>query len=182
VDTPDARITCGAAIVAVDGALASVLPELAPRVRPARLQMLATAPTTAVRLTRPVYTRWGYDYWQQLPDGRIVLGGKRDAVMEEEWTDDARPTGRVQALLDALLRERLGVTAEVTHRWAATVSFSADGLPVLVEARPGVWAAGAYSGTGNVVGAICGRAAARLALGLDAPVADLMQNRGLELD
>jgi glycine/D-amino acid oxidase-like deaminating enzyme len=28
-----------------------------------------------------------------------------------------------------------------------------------------VWAAGGYSGTGNVIGALCGRAAAELALG-----------------
>jgi len=39
-----------------------------------------------------------------------------------------------------------------------------DGLPVLAEVEPGVWACGAYSGTGNVIGAICGRAAAQLAL------------------
>jgi glycine/D-amino acid oxidase-like deaminating enzyme len=28
--------------------------------------------------------------------------------------------------------------------------------------RPGVWTVGGYSGTGNVVGAICGRAAAQV--------------------
>ena len=33
------------------------------------------------------------------------------------------------------------------------------------EVRDGVWAVGAYSGTGNVVGAVCGRAVARAAFG-----------------
>ncbi|HEX2780127.1 MAG TPA: FAD-binding oxidoreductase, partial [Gemmatimonadaceae bacterium] len=50
----------------------------------------------------------------------------------------------------------------ITHRWAAPVSYSTDGMPVVEEVRPGVWAAGAYSGTGNVVGALCGRAVAQL--------------------
>jgi gamma-glutamylputrescine oxidase len=174
VKTPSGRVRCGAVVVAVDGGLARLVPEVATRVRTARLQMLATAPTGAVRLTRPVYTRWGYDYWQQLPDGRLVLGGQRDVVEREEWTEDATPTERVQRLLDGVL-ERIGVQVEVTHRWAATVAFSDSGLPVLEEVRSGVLAAGAYSGTGNVLGALCGRAAARLALGFEARIAGLLR-------
>jgi glycine/D-amino acid oxidase-like deaminating enzyme len=52
----------------------------------------------------------------------------------------------------------------VTHRWAASVGFTPDGMPLLEEVRPGVWVAGGYSGTGNVIGGLCGRAAAQLAL------------------
>lgn len=159
------RVRCEAVVVAVDGRLEALLPELSGRVRTVRLQMLATAPTDEVRIPRPVYARRGYEYWQQLPDGRIALGGFRDRGGEAEWTHSAEPTPGVQALLEAFLREEIGVRAPVTHRWAASVAFSADGLPVLEEVRPGVWAAGAYSGTGNVLGALCGRAAVRLAAG-----------------
>ena len=158
------RVRCAAALVMVDGALGRLLPELAGRVREARLQMLATAPDGATRLTRPVYTRWGYDYWQQLEDGRVVLGGCRDLHEAAEWTTDASPSAAVQGALDRLLRDRLRVSAPVTHRWAATVAYTPDGLPVCEEVRPRVYAAGAYSGTGNVVGALCGRALAQLAV------------------
>lgn len=175
VRTAAGRVRCGAVIVAVDGALARVLPELAPRIRSARLQMLSTEPTDEVRLTRPVYTRWGFDYWQQLPDRRLVLGGFRDAAEQEEWTDSAEPTDTVQGLQERFLRERLGVSARITHRWAATVSYSYGGLPILEEVRAGVWALGAYSGTGNVVGALCGRAAARLAIGQDSGLPTLLR-------
>jgi glycine/D-amino acid oxidase-like deaminating enzyme len=126
--------------------------------------MVATAPTDEVRLPRPVYARWGFEYWQQLPDGRIALGGFRDAGGESQWTHEADPCAPVQGSLERFLRERLGVRAPVTHRWAASVSFSTTGRPILEEVRPRVWAVGAYSGTGNVVGALCGRAAAELAL------------------
>lgn len=50
--------------------------------------MLATAPATDVKFARPVYRREGYDYWQQLPDGSIALGGFRDQEIEKEWTLD----------------------------------------------------------------------------------------------
>jgi glycine/D-amino acid oxidase-like deaminating enzyme len=66
------------------------------------------------------------------------------------------------------------VKADVSHRWAASVGFSTDGLPVIEEARPGVWAAGAYSGTGNLVGPLSARTAVALACGDRTPLADLL--------
>jgi glycine/D-amino acid oxidase-like deaminating enzyme len=175
VRCPEATITCGAVVVAVDGGLEHVLPELRPRVRTARAQMLATAPTDRVALPRPVYARWGYDYWQQLPDGRILLGGCRDRFVDVEWTNDTEPTPAVQAALERVLRERIGVDAPITHRWAAGMAFTDDRLPLLEEVRPGVWAAGAYSGTGNVVGVLNARAALRRAIGEPSNWADLLQ-------
>jgi gamma-glutamylputrescine oxidase len=165
VRTPGGSIRCEKVIVAVDGGLERLLPELAGRVRTARLQMLATAPAPEVRFPRPVYYRWGYEYWQQLPDGRIALGGFRDQGGEGEWTHEAQPVGVVQGRLERFLREHLGVRAEITHRWAAAVAYTGSGWPILEEVRPRVWAIGAYSGTGNVVGAILGRRVARVAVG-----------------
>jgi gamma-glutamylputrescine oxidase len=167
-------VRCSNVVVAVDGRLTDLIPELKPRAHSVRLQMLATAPTREISVPRPVYARWGYDYWQQLDDGRLVLGGFRDVGGAEEWTDSAAPSETVQQMLESFLRERLNVGAEITHRWAATVSYSNTGLPVLAEVRPGVIATGAYSGTGNVMGAVCGRAAARLALGRRTEVAELL--------
>ena len=161
--TARGRVRADRVIVAIDGGLERALPELAGRVRTVRLQMLGTAPAPDVRYPRPVYSRYGLDYWQQLPDGCIALGGFRDVGGEEEWTHDARPTKRVQEALERCLRERVKTRAPITHRWAAPVSYSRDGMPVIEEVRPGVWATGAYSGTGNVVGALCGRAVAQLA-------------------
>ena len=58
------------------------------------------------------------------------------------------------------LREHLRVSAPITHRWAASVGYTDTGLPIIHEVRPNVWALGGYNGTGNVVGALCGRAIA----------------------
>jgi len=165
--------------VAVDGSLERIFPELTPRVRTARLQMLATAPAPEVDFPRPIYWRYGYEYWQQLPDRSVALGGFRDHAPAAEWTDEAQPSAVIQELLEKFLREQLKVSAPITHRWAACVSYAADGLPVLEELRPRTWAVGAYSGTGNVVGALCGQAAARRLCGAECEWADLLrQARG----
>lgn len=176
VITDEGRVRCERVIVAVDGKLGALLPELRSRIRDVRLQMLATAPTTEISVPRPVYARWGYDYWQQLPNGRLALGGFRDQAGDDEWTNNATPSDLVQNRLERFLRDELHVRAPVTHRWAACVSYANRGLPVLGEVRSGVFAAGAYSGTGNVIGALCGRAAACLALGRSNEMAELLDS------
>jgi glycine/D-amino acid oxidase-like deaminating enzyme len=165
VTTREGSVRCGAVLVCVDGRLDALLPELSAVVRTVRLQMLSTAPTDEVRIPRPVYLRGGYEYWQQLPDGRIVLGGFRDVGGAAEETSDVEPTDVVQSALEGLLRERIGVTAPVVARWGASVGFTRTGLPYVGEVRAGVFAAGGYCGTGNVIGALCGRALAAMALG-----------------
>ena len=164
VRTDQGVITCDRVIVAVDGRLEALLPELAPRVRTARLQMLATAPAFDVCIPRPVYWRDGYEYWQQLSDGSIALGGFRDTDVEHEWTHDATPSARIQERLEQFLRAHIGTRALITHRWAASVSYSSTGAPICEQVRTGVFAIGAYSGTGNIVGALCARDAVRWAM------------------
>jgi gamma-glutamylputrescine oxidase len=162
VQTPAGNVYCKKVIVAVDGKLEQLLPELASLVRTARLQMLATAPTNEVTLPRPVYARWGYEYWQQLPTGEISLGGFRDTFVDAEWTFENEPTEAIQGELESFLRNHIGVQAEITHRWAASVSYTPSGMPIFKEVRPQVWAIGGYSGTGNVIGALCGRGTAQM--------------------
>ena len=177
VGTARARVRCKNVVVAVDGGLERLLPELRGTVRTARLQMLATAPEHEVTFSRPVYARYGYEYWQQLPDGRVALGGFRDRAGPGEWTHDAEPGDEVQSRLTTFLRATLGVTAPVTHRWAASVGYTSGVLPYFGEVRLGVWAVGGYNGTGNVVGALCGRGMAQRVVSGTSVIADLFQTR-----
>lgn len=165
VVTTGGTISCGRVIVAVDGGLDRLVAEVADRVRTARLQMLATAPLGREIFPRPVYRRYGYEYYQQLPDGRLAVGGFRDRGGDGEWTNDPEPGKEVQQLLENFLRGELGIRAPVTHRWAASVGFSRGPLPVLSTVRGGAVVLGGYSGTGNVVGSLLGRVAVGLAFG-----------------
>lgn len=143
-------------LVAVDGNLGKALPEIAAQVQPTRLQMISTAPEEKLKLKYAVYTRQGWDYWQQLPDGRIAIGGGRDLALAQESTDVVEPTQVMRDYLGKRL-EAIGVTAPVEHHWAAIVSYTESGLPIVKQVQPSVWAVGAYCGTGNVVGALLAR-------------------------
>lgn len=164
VATSSGEIRAAHILIATDGGLATLVPELSTRVRTARLQMLATAPDHRVSVPRPVYARFGMEYWQQLPGGEIVLGGFRDAGGKAEWTTATTTSAPVQEALEQFLRGFIGTEAVITHRWAASVGFHDGELPVLEETAPGVWAMGGYNGTGNLIGALCGRAAVELAV------------------
>jgi len=165
VRTAGGSVSAGLVVVAVDGKLELLLPELADRVRTVRLQMLATSPVSAGRLPCPVYGRWGYDYAQQDAAGRLYVGGGRDRDLDAEWTTDTEPTPAVQGWIDRIAPRFADAPVTVTHRWGASAGYTEDGRPIVGEVRPGVVACGGYNGTGNLVGPMAARAA--VALGLD---------------
>ncbi|NJK88151.1 MAG: FAD-binding oxidoreductase [Myxococcales bacterium] len=146
-------------VVATDGALQSFLPD-APATA-VRLQMLKTGPVAQGVVRRAVYARYGYDYWQQSADGCIYVGGGRHLNPAAEATHDETPSDEIQRHLDHVLRDLLHVEAPVSDRWASVVTYSQDGLPIARRLGSSIAVLGAYNGTGNVIGAMLGRAAVR---------------------
>jgi glycine/D-amino acid oxidase-like deaminating enzyme len=164
-------------LVATDGYGHGLIPELADLIWPTRGQVIASAPLDRVLYDRPHYARQGFDYWQQLPDRRIVLGGFRDVSILDELTDVEETTPEIQSSLESFLRELTGEKVEITHRWAGIFGLTQDMLPLVgpVPGRDGrVWVAGGYSGHGNVPGFACGELVADALLGRDSPQLELL--------
>jgi gamma-glutamylputrescine oxidase len=175
IQTSGGTVRAGRVIVAADGALPALVPA-ATHVRARRLNMLATAPDQLGRLPCPVSIRDGYEYAQQLPDGRVTLGGFSDLDGEASYTDREELSAPVQERLTRYLVEDLGVTAPVTRRWVGIVGYADDPVPTCgpVPGTGGrVLAAGGYNGTGHVQGFLAGRIAAELAATGTSPQADL---------
>jgi glycine/D-amino acid oxidase-like deaminating enzyme len=168
VATPNGAVSAAVVVVAVDGRLEVLLPQLVGRVRTARLQMVCSAPLPVGLLPCPVYANFGFDYLQQDDAGRIFAGGGRDRDREGEWTAADDPTAAVQSWIDSLLARVAGVGGypppAVTHRWAASVGYTADYRPLVTEVDAGVVVCGGYCGTGNLVGPLAARAAVALAV------------------
>jgi gamma-glutamylputrescine oxidase len=158
-------------VVAGDGFTAAILPELADAVRATRGQVLATEPLADRLYERPHYARAGFDYWHQLPDGRLVIGGNRDAALDVEQTAVEATTELVQGRIEALAERLLGFRPRVTNRWAGIWGTTPDLEPLVgrVPGREDVWIAGGYSGHGNVLGLACGDLIARAILGEQPP-------------
>jgi glycine/D-amino acid oxidase-like deaminating enzyme len=176
VDDVDA-LDADRVLVATDGYGHGLVPELADFVWPTRGQVIASEPLDRVLYDRPHYARQGFDYWQQLPDGRILLGGFRDVSILDELTDVEETTPAIQASLESFLHELVGEEVPVTHRWAGIFGLTQDLLP-LVGAVPGrdgrVWIAGGYSGHGNVLGFACGELVADAILGRESRQLELL--------
>jgi glycine/D-amino acid oxidase-like deaminating enzyme len=163
------RVHAPVVIIAVDGRLELLLPELVGQVRTARLQMVRTAPVERP-LPEPTYSRWGYDYAQADETGRLYVGGGRDRFEAAEWSAATSPTGAVQDYIDQVASRFAGAPVQVERRWAASVGYTRDGRALVRTVADGVVACGGYSGTGNLVGPIAARAAVALALdGMEPP-------------
>ena len=162
-------------VIATDGSGRGLLPELDDAIWPARGQVVATEPLSEHLFAYPHYARHGFDYWQQLADRRIVLGGFRDFSILSEMTDEEVTTQVIQDALDAFLLELLGELPRVEYRWAGIFGLTQDLLPLVgrIPSCDGTWVAAGYSGHGNVLGFMCGRLVANAILGRTDPLLEL---------
>ncbi len=181
--TPEGAVRARTAVLATNVQLPALLeqvgaPWLGRVVTPARGQMLATVPVEEELFSWPCYADEGYQYWRQLRDGRVVVGGWRNRSFATEATDDETPGPPIQDHLEHFVRHTLRLSAErapISQRWAGIMAFSADGLP-LVGKVPGTarcLLAGAYAGHGNAYALAAARVIAELVSGSTHPDADL---------
>ncbi len=128
------------------------------KVIPTRAQCIATAPLKNGPLLNTCgYSDYGYMYYRDTFDGRLLIGGgrKQNKVLENDTTDD-RTTDPVQRILENYLREHFpDVTEPIERRWAGIMGFSVDGLPMVgtLPGKPRVGFAVAFHGHGLAMGA-----------------------------
>ncbi|MDQ3981632.1 MAG: FAD-binding oxidoreductase, partial [Actinomycetota bacterium] len=147
VRTERGTVAADHVVLATDGYTRGLAPDLDDVVTPARNQMLATSALPERHFEPAVYARSGYDYWQQTREGRIVIGGWRDADLEREITASEDVTSSIQGRIEAFLERMLGAVPEITHRWAGLIGLTPDRLPLVgpLPGRDGVWVALGYS-------------------------------------
>ncbi|MBZ0292417.1 MAG: FAD-binding oxidoreductase [Anaerolineae bacterium] len=127
------------------------------KVIPTRAQCLVTAPLPNGPLVNTCgYSDYGYMYYRDTFDGRLLIGGgrKQNKALENDTTDD-RITDPVQRVLEAYLREKFpDVTAPIERRWAGIMGFSVDGLPLVgtLPDKPRVGFAVGFHGHGLAMG------------------------------
>ncbi len=172
-------------LVATDGYPSGLLGELEGLIIPTRGQMIATEPIAERLFDCPHYGRHGFDYWQQLDDGRIAAGGFRDFSLDSEFTADEVTTPAIQDALERFVADLVGRPLRVEQRWAGIFGLVLDFLPVVgrVPGTDRAWVAGGYSGHGNVLGFMCGDLVARAMLGDELPLLRMFSPaRLLQLD
>ncbi|MGN6484769.1 MAG: NAD(P)/FAD-dependent oxidoreductase, partial [Thermomicrobiales bacterium] len=141
----------------------TLIPDIAGKIVPVRGQVLAYEPIAPVFTTATVADITSTEeYWQQTPDGSIVIGGCRaDApggdVGVREMVSTPDVTEKIEAVLPRLFPALSGL--KVARRWAGLMAFTADSLPVAdaVPSLPNVFMAGGFCGHGMPYGPILGK-------------------------
>ena len=144
-------------VLATNAFAPQLVPSLKPLIVPRRGQMLSTAPVSLKLDPRPVYSNYGYQYWRQMPDGRLVIGGWRNTEFDIESGYDTNITPSIQASIEKGLRELVPEGAIIEHRWAGTMGFARDGRPLVgwLDASHHLAICAGFTGHGMGMAAAC---------------------------
>jgi len=144
-------------VLATNADTPRLCPALAPLIAPRRGQMIATAPLTRDVAPRPSYAHWGYHYWRQTPDRRLIIGGWRELDLDGEVGYEATPTGPIQSAIERGLAELVPEGAEIEQRWAGIMGFARDGRPLAgwLDPEHHLAICGAYTGHGIAMAPAC---------------------------
>jgi gamma-glutamylputrescine oxidase len=157
----------GALVLATNGYSADLHPWFADKIYPTRGQIMVTAPV-APFLAAPCYANFVLDYFRQLADGRVLIGGFRQLAKDTEvgTADVVHPD--IQRALEDFLRHHFPALAAtpIEYRWSGTMGFSADSLPIIgaLPGRTSLYLLGGYTGHGIGWGFKAGQLLANLIL------------------
>ncbi len=147
-----ALVRCGKVALCTNAYSPLLHPYFEGKVLPTRGQILCTEPLDKIFLTQMCYADYGYEYFRQLPDGRLMVGGWRHHFREVEVGYEDRTTSDVQSGLEGFLARYFPEAkgARITHRWSGTMGFSADGIPLVgsLPDMPDVYFAVGFTGHG----------------------------------
>jgi glycine/D-amino acid oxidase-like deaminating enzyme len=169
LSTTNRTVVCERVILATNAYSALLNDYFLDLVSPVRGQMLATAPLKKRLLDKLCYANFGWEYFRQLPDRRLLVGGCRQRFVDAEQGYSDLITRPVQQALEHYLRDHFPelAGAPIDYRWSGVMAFTPDGLPLLGELpeHPGVFFVVGCNGHGLGYSMVLARAAVLLASG-----------------
>ncbi len=148
VRTPDGEIDCEHVVLACGGYLAGLRREVDAAVLPIATYVMVTEPLgarmeTILRTQAAIYdTRFAFDYYRPLPDGRLLWGG-RISVRD-------RPSAEVQRLLRRDLMKVFPQLAgvRIDSAWSGLMSYARHEMPQIGRIDAGLWLGQGFGGHG----------------------------------
>lgn len=167
--TPGLLVRCGRAMLCLNAYAALLIPGFERLVEPNRGQMLALHATESeLPLQFAYYANRGSEYFRRADADTVVVGGKRTTQRDAERSWDDRTTGEIQVALEDFAAGLFGVRFPVKARWAGTMGFTPDHLPLIGPvpgAGEGVWFCGGFTGHGMSLAHRATLCAARMMVG-----------------
>lgn len=108
------RFNASVVVLALNGYLPSLDPYFADKVFPTRGQILATEPVERF-MEGPCYAHFVLDYFRQLKDGRVLIGGFRQLEKETEVGYSDHTTDKIQVALGEFLEKHFPILKGKDH-------------------------------------------------------------------
>ena len=152
VQTATRTLKCDRVLLATNAYTPLLLQWFVDKIQPARGQALVTKPLRKQIVDKLCYANYGWEYFRQLSDNRLLLGGCRQLFLNEEVGYADMISKPVQNALLSYLKDRFPdvVGVPIDYRWSGLMGITADGLPLVGESEqiPGLFFAVAFNGHG----------------------------------
>lgn len=140
-------------------------PQLFPsmELKPARNQVLITAPISGLRLKGAFHFDKGYIYFRNVGN-RILLGGGRNLFPRTETTDQFGLTDDIQHYLEDFLQRHLLTvsTVPIEQRWSGILGVGERKKPIIQQYSDRICTAVRLGGMGVAIGSLVGEEGADL--------------------
>lgn len=148
-------------IVATNGFARQLLPDL--EVRPARNQVLITAPVPGLKIKGCFHYEEGFFYFRNIHN-RILLGGGRNLDLQGEETDQFGTTKQIQEHLTGMLHTVIlpEQQTKIENWWSGILGVGEHKLPIIQKVHPNVVVAVRLGGMGIAIGNLVGQQAAEM--------------------
>lgn len=134
-------------LICTNGFARQLLPQL--DVKPARGQILVTAPIPSLKLKGTFHYDEGFYYFRNVGK-RLLIGGARNIAIEDETTTQMDISENIQRTLEQFVSKHLlpGKNFEITDRWSGIMGMGAEKMPIIKKLSQGIFCAVKMSGMG----------------------------------
>lgn len=157
------RFTSNQLLFCTNGYSNEIAPEL--NITPARGQVIVTSEIPELKLSGTFHFDEGFYYWRNL-EGRILLGGARNADLEAEYTTDITGSEFIKNKLIAFLKEHIDPIYKYTieNHYCGIMGFTENKKPLITQLDKNVYAVVSCNGMGVALTPIMGEKAADMLL------------------
>lgn len=159
-------------IYCLNGYSPSLHPYFADKIYATRAQILMMEKAPPF-MDGPCYANFYLDYFRQMPNGSLLIGGFRQLEKETEVGYSDHTTTVIQNALHDFVKTHLPQLKDkkVTHRWGGVMGFSRDGQPMIgsLPEDSQVYFAGGYTGHGIGLAFHTGKSLVDMIFGREVP-------------
>lgn len=167
VRTEAGRVRAGFVVVACNGYLGGLVPQVAARVMPINNFIVATEPLGEERAAGVIAngaavadSRFVVNYFRLSVDKRLLFGGGESYG----WRFPRDIAGVVRGRMEGVFPQLRGIG--IDYAWGGTLAITVNRMPAFVRVAPTVLSAGGYSGHGVALATLAGKLIAEAVAGM----------------